>query len=410
MASAERAPLLTFHPQNDAFPGPQFVIPTSEVFGQDNDHGWIDEPGSPLLFWLRKNSETAVVFLIDRAEVAAAIDRWIIAWSEQPFSAVRNDGGADRLLGSREQALASVGETNSAHPDLVLSLEDRFGAWQLASWDRLDRRVHYSLPILAASAILALSVGLLAMLVSLQQRRALALAAQRVSFVNRVSHELRSPLTNILLNVDLAAEDIEDLSADGLGRLELVQEEARRLGRLIDNVLSFSRSEQARLRIEPRLCSPSIVLEAVLAQFRPAFRRRGLEIRSSADALPPCLLDGDALAQILANLLSNAEKYVRNGGVEVTCTHREDQLLVVVSDTGPGIPAGESERIFQPFERLDIQVTEGVSGTGLGLAISRDLAGRMGGSLRLLPSVRGAAFELRIPAPLADPLRSISAA
>ncbi|HEY2344086.1 MAG TPA: ATP-binding protein, partial [Chthoniobacteraceae bacterium] len=102
--------------------------------------------------------------------------------------------------------------------------------------------------------------------------------------------------------------------------------------------------------------------------------------------------------------------YVRSGGVEVTCTHREDQLLVVVSDTGPGIPAGESERIFQPFERLDIQVTEGVSGTGLGLAISRDLAARMGGSLRLLPSVRGAAFELRIPAPLADPLRSISAA
>jgi hypothetical protein len=105
------------------------------------------------------------------------------------------------------------------------------------------------------------------------------------------------------------------------------------------------------------------------------------------------------LAQILANLLSNVEKYVPGGMVEFAATLDADLLAIVVSDEGPGIPAEAAERIFRPFERLDSRVNEGATGTGLGLAIARDLAERMGGSLRLIPSTRGATFELRVPAP-----------
>jgi signal transduction histidine kinase len=81
-----------------------------------------------------------------------------------------------------------------------------------------------------------------------------------------------------------------------------------------------------------------------------------------------------------------------------------------VSDQGPGIPPEAAERIFRPFERLDSRINEGASGTGLGLAIARDLAITMGGTLRLLPSASGACFELRVPAPPAAPLTSVSAA
>src|SRR5207249_4831827 len=124
----------------------------------------------------------------------------------------------------------------------------------------------------------------------------------------------------------------------------------------------------------------------------------------------PCLLDADAFAQILANLLSNVEKYVPGGAVEMSGMLDDGALTVTVADQGPGIPAEAAERIFRPFERLDSRIHEGASGTGLGLAIARDLAATMGGTLRLLPATRGACFELRVPAPPATPLKSISAA
>jgi signal transduction histidine kinase len=194
-------------------------------------------------------------------------------------------------------------------------------------------------------------------------------------------------------------------------RLDLVQEEARRLGRLIDNVLTFSRHEQGKLRAEARACVPASVIAAVVEQFAPSFARRALEVRRLGDLTEPCLLDADAFAQILANLLSNVEKYVPGGLVEIGGAYRDGMLTVVVGDQGPGIPAEAAERVFRPFERLESRINEGASGTGLGLAIARDLAATMGGTLRLMPSAHhGALFELRLPAPPAAPLKSISAA
>ena len=365
--------------------------------------GWIEEPGKPLLFWQRAD-RTVIVLFIDPHEVAAAIDRWLAGWSGGEFAAVRVEGGPDRLLGASASALAEVGAANG-EPDFLLPVRARFGTWQLASWNRHETRTSYHTPTLAASATLGVFIALFGFFIAAQQRRALILAAQRVSFVNRVSHELRAPLTNILLNVDLAAESTEPQR-----RLALVQEEARRLGRLIDNVLTFSRHEQGKLRTDPHACVPASVIAAVVGQFAPSFARRALEVRRTGDLSAPCLLDADALAQILANLLSNVEKYVPGGTVEIAGTLTDGTLAITVSDEGPGIPDEAAERIFRPFERLDSRVNEGASGTGLGLAIARDLAASMGGTLRLLPSAKGAAFKLRVPAPLAERPSVISAA
>jgi signal transduction histidine kinase len=242
-------------------------------------------------------------------------------------------------------------------------------------------------------------VALLGVLVFGQQQRASALAAQRVSFVNRVSHELRSPLTNILLNIDLATDSIDGAPDEAIPRLALVQEEARRLGRLIDNVLTFSRQEQGRLQPDSKACVPANVIGSVVEQFAASFNRRALIVTRSGDATASCLLDSDALAQILGNLLSNVEKYVPGGEVQIAESIEDGMLAITVSDAGPGIPAAAAERIFRPFERLGTRVNEGSSGTGLGLAIARDLAVCMGGSLQLVSSGCGASFELRIPSP-----------
>ena len=222
-----------------------------------------------------------------------------------------------------------------------------------------------------------------------------------MSFVNRVSHELRTPLTNILLNVDLPADLAEDEPDESKRRLELVRMEARRLGRLIENVLTFSRAEEGKTEIRAVPCVPAEIVTTVIDSFHASFERRGLKIgRTDDNAAAPCVCDADAVAQILGNLLSNVEKYVPGGVVGIRTCVAMGELTIRVTDEGPGIPHEAAERIFRPFERIHSVVNEGASGTGLGLAIARDLAQRLGGHLTLLSSGPdgGACFELRVPA------------
>jgi signal transduction histidine kinase len=403
-------PIPMFEMPRGGVPAAPVLLSKERLFNEDGEtSGWIEEPGKPLMYWQRIASNEAVVLIIDAPAVEAAVNPWLEIWAAQRFDPVRAGGGPDQFRARGERPLAAEGGVIASRPDLLLPLHSRLGAWELASWDRRETRVHYDPATLAISSVLAVLVALLGVVSFQQQRAALAHSAQRVSFVNRVSHELRTPLTNILLNVDLASDLLED-SPEPARRLALVQEEARRLGRLIDNVLTFSRHEQGKLRAEPRACIPASVIRSVVEQFLPSFQRRALEIRCSIDLTVACLLDADAFAQILANLLSNVEKYAPGGVVTIAGALADGTLTVTVADQGPGIPGEAAERIFFPFERLDSRVNEGASGTGLGLAIARDLAAAMGGSLRLVPSSRGASFELRVPAPPAGPISAVSAA
>lgn len=410
------APLAGEHTPVPAFTAPRagaargvILLDEANLFRDGPGHsGWIDEPGKPLMFWLLRASDEVVVLMIDRPAVESAISTWLREWEAREWAAVQAEGGPDQLRTRGGDVLAGSGEAPADRADLLLPLRSRLGVWELASWDRRDTRVIYETMTMVVSTAVAILVAAFGFIVFGQQQRAAALAQQRVSFVNRVSHELRSPLTNIRLNVDLAADSIEDAPAEASRRLDLVQEEARRLGRLIDNVLTFSRHEQGHVQQAPRACVPESVLRAVVEQFAPSFARRALIVERSGNAVAACLLDPDALAQILSNLLSNVEKYVPGGVVEIAALLEEGMLTITVTDSGPGIPASAAERIFLPFERLQERVSEGSSGTGLGLAIARDLAMGMGGSLRLVPAARGACFELRVPAPPAGAIASVA--
>ena len=407
----ERTPIPAFAALPAGGAGVPVLLEKHLLFGERGQNGgWIDEPGKPLMFWQRISTGEAVVLMIDPKAVEEAVSQWLQGWAGERFETVRTGGGPDQFRTHEGRALFAEGQAEAARPDVLLPLRSRLGAWELASWDRRETRVHYDHAILTAGSVLAVLVSLLALLVFGQQQRAAALAAQRVSFVNRVSHELRTPLTNMLLNLDLASDALDDAQPETARRLALVQEETRRLGRLIDNVLTFSRHEQGKLRLAARACIPAHVVAAVVEQFAPSFARRALTARCLGDLTAPLLLDADAFAQILANLLSNVEKYAPGGLVEIVGALTDGELSITVSDQGPGIQPEAAERIFRPFERLDSRVNEGASGTGLGLAIARDLATAMGGTLRLLPSARGASFALRVPAPPAPPLEAVSAA
>lgn len=229
-------------------------------------------------------------------------------------------------------------------------------------------------------------------------------ASQKVSFVNQVSHELKTPLTNIRMYAELAADKLDDESDPELGKcLGVVSDESGRLGRLIGNVLTFSkRGRGATLR--PGVGDVDEVVATTLDHFRPSLDKAGVEIEWAPGAGGSCSVDADALEQILANLFSNVEKYAASGkSLKVGSTRDSDRVEVVVEDRGPGVRKSDREKVFEPFARLSDTLTEGVSGTGIGLSIARDLARLHGGDLVLTDpdSGGGCRFVLTLLAPIA---------
>jgi signal transduction histidine kinase len=150
------------------------------------------------------------------------------------------------------------------------------------------------------------------------------------------------------------------------------------------------------------------VIDEVLDQFAPMLERHAIEVKHDQGVAQKALLDHDALFQIVANLVSNVEKYGVSGKeLKITTSSASGRLRVCVSDKGPGVKPRDRGRIFESFVRLDDRVSEGVTGTGLGLSIARGLAEDMGGSLTLLASEEGASFELQLPwVAVAEPILS----
>ena len=368
-------------------------VGNTDLFGGgEGESGWITTPQG-IFFYQRVSVRRVVLLLIDPGLVeeamAAILEPWINENLAKPAT------GADRVL-LQDRTIAAKENTDSSPADFVRTLATRFGPWQIQSREGRQTIVTWRRDRLVMAAALALIVLLAGLAAGTSVRRALRLAEQRVSFVNRVSHELKTPLTNILLNADLAADGAD---ARGRQRLARVQEETRRLARLIDNVLAFS--QRGRSEAKPALpLAIHPLVEEVIETFTPSLERRGVSVEFDGDARTHALVDPDALRQILGNLLSNIEKYAAAGGLaDITLAEEDEAVILLVKDRGPGIPAREHERIFLPFQRLNDRPSEGVTGTGLGLAIARDLAVAMGGGLRLIAqNGPGATFELRLPA------------
>lgn len=368
--------------------------------GQAGAFGWIGS-GDNLFYFTNLSERRTVLLLINRAVVIASIRDWLDgSLPSEIASSVHGEGAlAVSLDGS---VLASLGEDSGKDPDVILQLGSRFGNWQVHSRDPRRIVTEYHSGILGGAGLLALLVALAGGVSFFYLNRALRLAERRVSFVNHVSHELKTPLTNILLNTDLAADGA---SPAGVKRLAMVQEEARRLSRLIDNVLTYSQRQQAPpgIRLHPVDLGP--LVNEIVAQFRPSLERRGITITITGDTAVMAAVNDDAFAQILGNLISNVEKYAAAGGIaRIEMENYPGEVVIRLGDAGPGIPLQERERIFRPFYRLNDNIAEGASGTGLGLSIARDLAERMGGSLRVLTGNKepGAVFELRLPAAAAE--------
>ena len=181
--------------------------------------------------------------------------------------------------------------------------------------------------------------------------------------------------------------------------LKVITAETARLTRLINNVLNLARKQRTRLTVQPREAVLDEVVKSALGHWTTLLEDRGVVLEVDLKAPGVVRFDPDAIAQILGNLLSNVEKYAAEGKwVRIATEAEGGSVRLIVEDRGKGIPASQREKVFEAFERLRSDLTEGVSGTGIGLTISRELASLHGGSLVLDGSYKkGARFIVNLP-------------
>lgn len=275
------------------------------------------------------------------------------------------------------------------------------GQWELA-YTPADEEFPkpYLFPIMLGMGSGVMLIIVLAWLYFHESARELSVAQQRVTFVNQISHELKTPLTNIRLYAEMAAHRAESTGDATMKRqLAVVENETSRLDRLIQNVLNYARQQRDKLTISPKPVSLDDIATRAIEFWKPMLEGKGFEIRVDLHGPPVIQADADALSQILSNLLSNVEKYGLAGRYVGLRTEVEGDLArVIVEDRGPGIPASKRKTVFEPFERLRSDLNEGVSGTGIGLTISRELAQLHGGKLVVCSQYReGARFILSLP-------------
>jgi signal transduction histidine kinase len=265
-------------------------------------------------------------------------------------------------------------------------------------------------------ALLGALLGLTGVLVAiglLQLRREHELARLRSDFVASVSHELRTPLAQVRMFAETLRLGRVRSEGERERSLEIIDQEARRLTHLVENILQFSRAERHAVRLSPRPCTLAPQLREALDGFAPLAAPRQVTVRQSFDERACATVDVEAFRQIVLNLVDNAIKYSPAGGVvHVALRTAGEWVRLEVEDEGPGIPDRDRARIWAPFFRLERDVSSAVAGSGIGLAVVRDLVTRHGGRTGVesrRPPGCGSLFYVELPRAADSDARSADA-
>lgn len=394
---------------------------------------WYWDRGLHLVYWQRRPSGEIIGVALERARwIAELIGRLP---DTQPAAGLSADSGTEgaelrelvRLVDAASDVIYQWGSaddfTESENAKNVVPFCEIAVAAPLSSWrlqcfvpmDQLKTGARSSVYLSLMGGLVTTAAGLAALAAMLYRdyARDMREAAQQVSFVNQVSHELKTPLTNIRMYAELLETDLQAFPSDETirpqQRLEVILSEGQRLSRLISNVLSFARHKRNTLQPKMSRHVPDELLTHIVDRFRPSLAALGITPAADFQAGEPVMIDPDFLEQILGNLISNVEKYAAAGGsLQMRSRLVNGLLSVEVIDRGPGIAAFRQAEMFRPFTRLSSELSS-AAGTGIGLSIARELSRLHGGDLTLVEGGKGCCFrmELAVSAPGAPAERDV---
>jgi signal transduction histidine kinase len=255
--------------------------------------------------------------------------------------------------------------------------------------------------------LLALTVALAAVAL-MQLRREHELARLRADFTSNVSHELRTPLAQILLFGETLELGRVRSDADRRLAVETIVHEARRLMRMVDNILHFARTSEGRLQLQ---CAPTELgplVESIATTFAPLAAERGAHVVTDVRESVIANVDSGAVRQIVLNLLDNALKFGPVGQtVRLLIERVESRARLVVEDQGPGIPLPDRTRVWSPYVRLRREKSAASEGAGIGLAVVRELTALHGGEAYVEDAPGGGA-RVVVVLPTGAPTREAS--
>lgn len=215
-------------------------------------------------------------------------------------------------------------------------------------------------------------------------------------FLANISHELKTPLTSIIMGTSLLEEEGDYPRAE---IIQVINEDAHRLAALVTDVLELSKMESGKTLFRFAPCAIGDVIQESIRALHPRATLAGITLNSSIQqALPNIEADHEKLLWVINNLIDNALKYIRGEGkVQIDAVGAGDSIMVLVKDTGPGIPEAYLNKVFDKFVRIneaDLQV----AGTGIGLAVVKEIVERHGGSVSCIsPPNEGATFIITLP-------------
>jgi len=271
----------------------------------------------------------------------------------------------------------------------------------------LDRNTIELLTLFAQHAATAIQEAHLFHLATEQTARLTALNVElqranqhKAEFLANMSHELRTPLNSILGFSQLLLEgDGGALTGDQRQDVDIIAQNGQHLLALINDLLDISKLEAGKAQLHRGEVEVEPLISECVDSVSSLAKTKKLDLTASVSAeVGRVFADGPKLKQVLLNLLGNAIKFTETGGVRVTAERQGAELRVSVRDTGIGVPAEDTERIFESFQQGQSGITGKYQGTGLGLAISRQLVEMHGGKIWVKSTPgQGSTFTFTIP-------------
>lgn len=216
-------------------------------------------------------------------------------------------------------------------------------------------------------------------------RSVVDLSERRALFVSSVTHELKTPLTNIRMYIEMLEQGIAPNRAREEEYFQILGSESKRLSRLIDNVLEFSKLEKKQRRFNLQEGTFEEVIQEVRNIMGEKLRQEGFILNVEPDEIPPFQYDREVMVQILLNLIENSIKFGKASPVrEITLNVRSEdhQIKISVADTGPGIPCAALKKVFDEFYRVESELIRTTRGTGIGLSLVKKYVTALGGTVK----------------------------